>query len=57
MQVELPDFIAQRFDHSVSSFFVSGQCVWVVTIGGLMEFDSTSVINPAMEFTAMFELS
>ena len=35
---------------------MSGQCVWVVTIGGLTELDSTRKLSPANELAAMFEL-
>ena len=56
MQVTLPDCISERFDHSISAFLVSGQCVWIVVIGGLTELDSTRKLNPATELAAMCEL-
>ena len=33
-QIHLPDSVTKRYAHSMTTFEISNECVWVVVIGG-----------------------
>ena len=33
-QINLPDSVTKRYAHSMTTFEISNECVWVVVIGG-----------------------
>ena len=53
-QVDLPESVTKRFDHSVSSFVISGNCTWVLITGGLRDRTNKAMHGP--EITMIFEL-
>lgn len=53
-EVDLPESVTKRFDHSVSSFVISGNCTWVLVTGGLRDRTNKAMHSP--EITMIFEL-
>ena len=44
LQIDLPESVTNRFAHSLSTFYISKQCVWVVVTGGTR--DDVLVTDP-----------
>ena len=41
LQIDLPESVTKRYAHSLSTFYISKQCVWVVVTGGLIDDDDS----------------
>ena len=39
LQINLPDSVAKRFYHSMSTYYISKERFWIVVIGGGNEYD------------------
>ena len=37
IQIDLPESVTKRYNHSLSTFYISKQCVWVIVTGGKRE--------------------
>ena len=52
LQVNLPEFVSKRYDHSMAVFTVGLNCVWIVVTGGYVnryedeEFGDMFVTQP-----------
>ena len=38
-QIDLPESVTNRVHHSLSTFYISKQCVWIVVTGGVKDDD------------------
>ena len=34
LQIDLPESVTKRYGHSLSTFYISKRCVWIVVTGG-----------------------
>ena len=39
LQIDLPESVTKRYSHSLSTFYISKQCIWIVVTGGLRDDD------------------
>jgi len=44
MQIKVPDSVAKRFSHSMSTYYKSKDCVWILIKGGNYEVDPTTIL-------------
>ena len=40
LQINVPDSVTKRFNHSISTYYKSNYCVWITVTGGNEEVDS-----------------
>ena len=47
LQINLPDSVTTRFDHSMSTYYISKERFWIVVTGGYSEYNrSNSTLKP-----------
>ena len=47
LQIDVPDSVTKRFNHSMSTYYISRHYVWLIITGGNKEIDqSTKLGNP-----------
>ena len=63
LQIDLPHFVSDRYDHSLSVFTVGLNCVWIVVTGGASEIklqplqqSMTPLLVPQPNITTTIEL-
>ena len=39
LQIDLPESVTKRFGHSLSTFYISKHCIWIVVTGGRRDDD------------------
>ena len=39
LQLNLPESVTRRYYHSLSTYYISNQCVWIVVTGGNEEYN------------------
>ena len=39
LQIDLPESVTNRCNHSLSTFYISKHCIWTVVTGGLRDDD------------------
>ena len=57
--MDVPDSVTRRYDHSISSYTVSDECVWIVITGGLKQYnseDDTDTFITGPDTTVLVEL-
>ena len=37
LQIDLPESVTKRFGHSLSTFYISKHCIWIVVTGGVID--------------------
>ena len=45
LQINLPQSVSKRYDHSISVFTVGLNCVWIVVTGGCVEETTDGVVQ------------
>ena len=45
LQINLPDSVVKRFDHSITTYKISNECLYIVVIGGHREYDHSNHTN------------
>ena len=46
LQIDLPESVTKRFGHSLSTFYISKHCIWIVVTGGGRDHDDDVVTDP-----------
>ena len=60
LQINLPDSVAERYSHSLSTLLMGPYCVWLIVVGGALQYKSglqfqgTDVTDP--NITMLIEL-
>ena len=44
-QIPLPDSVTKRFDHSMSTYYISKERFWIVVTGGCSEYNRSNHIG------------
>ena len=42
LQINLPDSVTKRFDHSMSTYYISKERFWIVVTGGYSEYNPST---------------
>ena len=42
LQINLPDSVTKRFDHSMSTYYISKERFWIVVTGGYYEYNQSN---------------
>ena len=45
-QLDVPHSVSKRYAHSLSVFIMSPHCVWIITVGGVVDDDDDLVEYP-----------
>ena len=59
LQINLPDSVTKRFDHSMSTYYISKERFWIVVTGGYSEYnqsDDTGLQITGSDIAVMIEL-
>ena len=59
LQINLPDSVTKRFDHSMSTYYISKERFWIVVTGGYNEYnqsDDTGLPITGSDITVIIEL-
>ena len=43
LQIDLPDTVSVRYNHSLSSLMIGPHCVWLVVVGGVVKAKKRTV--------------
>ena len=54
LQINLPESVCERYNHSVSAFVMGPYCVWSVVVGGKLKFGGADIAYPNV--TMLIEL-
>lgn len=46
LQINLPESVCERYNHSVSAFLMGPYCVWLVVVGGRVKFGGADITDP-----------
>ena len=44
-QLDVPHSVSKRLAHSLSVFIMSPHCVWIITVGGAVEYPNTVMLT------------
>ena len=44
LQINIPDSVTRRFDHSMSTYYISRSKIWVIVTGGYNEYNLSNDI-------------
>ena len=59
LQINLPDSVTKRFDHSMSTYYISKERFWIVVTGGYStynQFNDTAIQITGSNITVIIEL-
>ena len=59
LQINLPDSVTKRFDHSMSTYYISKEKFWIIVTGGHSEYnqsDDTGLPITGFDITVIIEL-
>ena len=59
LQINLPESVSKRFDHSITPYQISNNRVWIITTGGAKEpnrSDNTNILVTSCDDTIIVEL-
>ena len=42
LQINLPDSVTRRFAHSMSTYYISKERIWVIVTGGYSEYNQST---------------
>ena len=54
LQINLPYSVTERYGHSLSTFIMGPHCVWLIVVGGKLQFQGADVTDP--NITMLIEL-
>ena len=54
LQINLPESVCERYNHSVSAFVMGPYCVWLVVVGGKLKSGGADIAYPNV--TMLIEL-
>ena len=46
LQINLPDSVTERYAHSLSTFIMGPHCMWLIVVGGALQYRGAFVTDP-----------
>ena len=46
LQINLPNTVTEREGHSLSTFIMGPHCVWLIVLGGKLQYEGADVTDP-----------
>ena len=56
LQINLPDSVTKRFDHSMSTYYISKERFWIIVTGGSSEYNNASQLITGSNTLVIIEL-